>query len=157
VNDILLAEDFGQEHLKGFEAAKEYKRLDDYQKDPGSGLAAQDGWIEASVPISVPCDSFPFKRKQMPLFLTSKAFFIENHWKLSGLPSPNQQPNNSIPHPFWNFGNLHQMRHQSASILKFIIPMHSLKSTPVFVRSPAQIVTSKLLSYPLCSGTIQHI
>ena len=28
--------------------------------DPGSGLAAQDGWIEASVPISLPCDGFSF-------------------------------------------------------------------------------------------------
>lgn len=53
VNDILLANDFSQEHLKGFEAGKEYKRLDDYQKDPGSGLAARDGWIEASVPLSL--------------------------------------------------------------------------------------------------------
>jgi hypothetical protein len=61
VNDILLTEDFDREHLKGFNAAKEYKRLDDYQKDPGSGLAAQDGWIEASVPISVPCDGFSFR------------------------------------------------------------------------------------------------
>lgn len=61
VNDILLAEDFNQEHLKGFEAGKEYKRLDDYEKDPGSGLAAQDGWIEASVPISLPCDGFAFQ------------------------------------------------------------------------------------------------
>ena len=60
VNDILLAEDFNQEHLKGFEAGKEYKRLDDYEKDPGSGLAAQDGWIEASVLISLPCDGFAF-------------------------------------------------------------------------------------------------
>jgi hypothetical protein len=61
VTEILLAEDFSQEHLKGFEAGKEYKRLDDYQKDPGPGLAAQDGWIEASVPISLPCDGFSFQ------------------------------------------------------------------------------------------------
>ena len=61
VNDILLAEDFDQEHLKGFEAGKEYKRLDDYENDPGSGLAAQDGWIEASVPISLPCEGFSFQ------------------------------------------------------------------------------------------------
>ena len=60
VNDILLAQDFNQEHLKGFEAGKEYKCLDDYKKDPGSGLAAQDGWIEASVLISLPCDGFAF-------------------------------------------------------------------------------------------------
>ena len=60
VNEILLAEDFSQEHLKGFEAGKEYKHLDDYKKDPGSGLAAQDGWIEASVLISLPCEGFSF-------------------------------------------------------------------------------------------------
>ena len=69
VNDILLSEDFSQEHLKGFEAGKEYKRLDDYQKDPGSGLAAQDGWIEASVPISLPCDGFSFRTEaDAPVF-----------------------------------------------------------------------------------------
>lgn len=61
VNDILLAEDFDQEHLKGFETGKEYKCLDEYEKDPGSGLAARDGWIEASTPISLPCDGFSFK------------------------------------------------------------------------------------------------
>ena len=61
VNDILLAEDFDQEHLKGFEASREYKRLDDYQNDPGSGLAAQDGWIEATVALSLPCDGFSFQ------------------------------------------------------------------------------------------------
>jgi len=64
VHEVLLAPGFSLDDLNGFDAAKEAKRLDDYQPDthesagdshPVSGKV-NDGWIEATVPLSLPCD-----------------------------------------------------------------------------------------------------
>lgn len=76
VNNILIAEDFDQEHLKQFEAAKEYKHLDVYQNGPGSDLAAQDGWIKVTVPISLPCDGYSFQTEaDAPVYNVKGLFY----------------------------------------------------------------------------------
>ena len=69
VHQVLLAPDFSTEDLVGFDAAKEAKRLDDFHPsapEQGSSTSTSatgsgskflgDGWIEASVPISLPGD-----------------------------------------------------------------------------------------------------
>ena len=61
VNGVILPEDFRQEHFFGFKATKELDLMDKYlKKQPekllSSPFSAKDGWIEASVFISVPCD-----------------------------------------------------------------------------------------------------
>ena len=65
VHQVLLAPDFNTNDLLGFDAAKEAKRLDDFHpsapEESSSKSSSQpkslgDGWIEASVPISLPCD-----------------------------------------------------------------------------------------------------
>lgn len=67
VHQVLLAPDFNTNDLTGFDAAKEAKRLDDFKFDPSapdegssrsssSSKQLNDGWIETSVPISLPGD-----------------------------------------------------------------------------------------------------
>ena len=59
VHQVLLAPDFDPNELVGFDAAKEAKRLDDFDPslpEESRSLSKQfnDGWIETSVPISLP-------------------------------------------------------------------------------------------------------
>ena len=69
VHQVLLAPDFNTDDLTGFNAAKEAKRLDDFDpSSPDEGRSGSnswskqseeqlnDGWIETSVPISLPGD-----------------------------------------------------------------------------------------------------
>ncbi|KAF8800330.1 hypothetical protein BYT27DRAFT_7117677 [Phlegmacium glaucopus] len=69
VHQVLLAPDFNTKDLAGFDAAKEAKRLDNFQPSaPAEGTSTgstdtsygpkplNDGWTEVSVPISLPCD-----------------------------------------------------------------------------------------------------
>ena len=65
VHQVLLAPDFNTNYLIGFDAAKEAKRLDDFHPSAPEESTSQstspseslgDGWIEASVPISLPRD-----------------------------------------------------------------------------------------------------
>ncbi|KAG2737750.1 hypothetical protein P692DRAFT_20760998, partial [Suillus brevipes Sb2] len=59
VNEVILAEDFDQAHLKDFRALKENHRLDSYQGDTAdirSSFSASDGWKETSVKIRIPAD-----------------------------------------------------------------------------------------------------
>ena len=65
VHQVLLAPDFNTNDLTGFDAAKEAKRLDNFDpsvpEEASSGSSSRskqlnDGWIETSVPISLPGD-----------------------------------------------------------------------------------------------------
>ena len=61
VHQVLLAPDFNTDELTGFDAAKEAKRLDNFvpsAPEEGSSMSKQlnDGWIETSIPIHLPCD-----------------------------------------------------------------------------------------------------
>ncbi|KAG1800089.1 hypothetical protein EV424DRAFT_1545807 [Suillus variegatus] len=59
VNEVILAEDFDQAHLKEFCALKENHRLDNYQGDTVDirlSFSASDGWKETSVKIRIPAD-----------------------------------------------------------------------------------------------------
>ena len=65
VHQVLLAPDFNTNDLVGFDAAKEAKRLDSFDpsmpEEGSSGSSSgskrmNDGWIETSVPISLPSE-----------------------------------------------------------------------------------------------------
>jgi hypothetical protein len=56
VHDVLLAPDFRLEDLDGFRAKREAERLDTYRDEPESPFTGNDGWIETSVKISLPCE-----------------------------------------------------------------------------------------------------
>jgi hypothetical protein len=59
VNEVILAEDFDKEDLRGFRASKELERLDNYEGDPEdirSSFSTADGWVETSVRIRLPAD-----------------------------------------------------------------------------------------------------
>lgn len=58
VSDVILAEDFDRDHLRGFSAAREAKRLDDRASTPSVGehLTAADGWCHANVSIRLPAE-----------------------------------------------------------------------------------------------------
>ncbi|KAJ3554959.1 hypothetical protein NP233_g12314 [Leucocoprinus birnbaumii] len=53
VQNVLLAPDFDRDHLEGFSAAWEFKRLDDLSMGPE--LLQENGWIPGSVKIRLPC------------------------------------------------------------------------------------------------------
>jgi hypothetical protein len=66
-HQVLLTPDFVANDLIGFDAAKEAKRLDEFQpqttpvEDSSTSINSEtkqlnDSWIETSVPISLPCD-----------------------------------------------------------------------------------------------------
>lgn len=57
VNEVILADDFKAQDLRGFRATREVDRIDEWEEDPGSSFSAQDGWIETSVNISVPAEN----------------------------------------------------------------------------------------------------
>jgi hypothetical protein len=57
VHKVLLAPDFDTKDLAGFDAAKEARRLDDNENPTTPVNTIGDGWIETTVPISVPCDN----------------------------------------------------------------------------------------------------
>jgi hypothetical protein len=54
VNDVILADDFDRVHLKGFSAAWELKRLDEYEQH--TKFPSKDGWKETSVKIRLPAE-----------------------------------------------------------------------------------------------------
>lgn len=54
VHNVLLDADFRCEDLKGFDAEREGKRLDNFNAQSGTILTPNEKWIEASVPISLP-------------------------------------------------------------------------------------------------------
>ncbi|KIJ09951.1 hypothetical protein PAXINDRAFT_86710, partial [Paxillus involutus ATCC 200175] len=59
INEVILAEDFNPVDLKGFRAAKEVGRLDEYGADPEdiqSSFSSGDGWKETKVKIHLPAD-----------------------------------------------------------------------------------------------------
>ena len=65
IHQVLLTPYFNTNNLLGFDAAKEVKWLDDFHPSAPEESSSQsssqpkslgDGWIEASVPISLPCD-----------------------------------------------------------------------------------------------------
>lgn len=66
VYKVLLAPQFDVKDLAGFDAAKEARRLDDYNPSANeedfsaSANPIKDGWIETTVPISVPCDKYSY-------------------------------------------------------------------------------------------------
>jgi len=74
VQGVLLAPGFSLEDLTGFDAAKEAKCLDAYQMaDPllgsGTNRKIDDGWIETTVPLSLPCDRVKHRSEEdAPIF-----------------------------------------------------------------------------------------
>jgi len=54
VNEVILADDFDKADLKGFNAARELKRLDEYREH--TELPSKDGWKETSVNIRLPAE-----------------------------------------------------------------------------------------------------
>jgi hypothetical protein len=61
VNDVILAEDWNREDLRGFRAARENQRLDDWEDDEDSPFTPGTGWIEAEVEIPVPCEKSRYR------------------------------------------------------------------------------------------------
>lgn len=75
VQQVLLAEDFDREDLRSFRAAQELKKLDDHMNRP-SNLLAEDGWIEGSVKIRLPCTRVKVKsEEEAPEFLVEPVYY----------------------------------------------------------------------------------
>lgn len=56
VHEVLCAPDFQPDHLRDFRASWEAERLDKLCDEPDSAFSGDDGWIQMSVKISVPCE-----------------------------------------------------------------------------------------------------
>lgn len=67
VNDVLLPDDFSQDHLTGFGTQKVLKEMDEYG-DTSYILQPEDGWIEASVRIPVPCTGHKQSEADAPIY-----------------------------------------------------------------------------------------
>ena len=62
VNDVILVDDFDKNDLENFSAAREAKRLDEWEDiREDSSFTAKDGWREASVKISVPSQGVKYQ------------------------------------------------------------------------------------------------
>lgn len=61
VNDVLLAEDFNREELRGFNAGQEGRQMDGTQARLESAeFSASDGWHETSLEIPLSCEKVQF-------------------------------------------------------------------------------------------------
>ncbi|KAJ3524831.1 hypothetical protein NM688_g8496 [Phlebia brevispora] len=58
VNEVILADDFNREELRGFSAIREAQRLDDWVDEDSSAsqFPVTDGWHQGTVKIPVPCE-----------------------------------------------------------------------------------------------------
>ncbi|KAL0566509.1 hypothetical protein V5O48_015502 [Marasmius crinis-equi] len=74
VHDVILADDFDREDLRGFRTQKELKRLDDYA-NPRSNLLPKDGWIEASIKIRLPAEEVEQAEEEAPEFTVPEFFY----------------------------------------------------------------------------------
>ncbi|KAJ3963919.1 hypothetical protein EV361DRAFT_120008 [Lentinula raphanica] len=74
VNNVLLPDDFQQEHLRGFSAQKVLKDMDDFG-GPKEFLQPDDGWIESSVRIPVPCSGVKQLEKDAPTYELKGIFY----------------------------------------------------------------------------------
>jgi hypothetical protein len=54
VEDVILQPDFRKEHLEGFRAAREIRRLDENNAKKDATFSATDGWRESSVKLRLP-------------------------------------------------------------------------------------------------------
>lgn len=76
VNDVILADDFQKDHLHGFRASREAKRLDNLEENPYTRFSTEDGWIESQVEIALPADEFPLdSENDAPRFTISGLFY----------------------------------------------------------------------------------
>lgn len=76
VKGVILAPDFNPKDLVGFDAAKVHARMDKF-RDPrtdsdssndSTPFSYDDGWLEGSVDIPLPCDGFEFSEAGAPKF-----------------------------------------------------------------------------------------
>lgn len=56
VHEVLLQEDFDQDHLRDFKCLRETKRLDSCGRDKKTRLPLQKGWRESTVKIHLPAE-----------------------------------------------------------------------------------------------------
>ncbi|KAJ3768980.1 hypothetical protein FB446DRAFT_813657 [Lentinula raphanica] len=74
VENVLLPDDFQQEHLCGFSAQKVLREMDDFG-GPKEFLQPNDGWVEASVKIPVPCSGIKQKESDAPMYELKGIFY----------------------------------------------------------------------------------
>ncbi|THU76981.1 hypothetical protein K435DRAFT_703489 [Dendrothele bispora CBS 962.96] len=74
VDNVLLPDDFSQDHLRGFSTQKTLKDMDDYG-GPNYLLRAEDGWIETSVKIPVPCTGVEQSDADAPMYELKRVFY----------------------------------------------------------------------------------
>jgi hypothetical protein len=69
VKEVICAPDFNSDHFVNFRASREAERLDKFSDEPDSAFPSEDGWIQTSVNISVPCEKVPHKSEsEAPVF-----------------------------------------------------------------------------------------
>lgn len=81
VADVISAPDFNAHDFVGFSAAKEAKRLDEYQSLPvvssnATSFSPSHGWTESNIPILLPCERHNLVHKEKaPTFQVSGLFY----------------------------------------------------------------------------------
>lgn len=74
VKEVILPDDFRQDHLKGFSTQKVLKDVDNFG-GPRYTLQPADGWIEGSVKIPVPCTGVQQSEADAPLYEVKNIYY----------------------------------------------------------------------------------
>lgn len=78
VNEVILADDFNQDDLRGFNATCEAKHLDEFQTsglNSSTVFSAADGWQEATVEITLPCENVKMAEVEGPKFAIQGLYY----------------------------------------------------------------------------------
>ena len=76
--DILLDPQFDMKHLQGFSAEREGKRVDAFAESPldtNALFSPNDGWIETSAALRLPCEGRKLKEELAPCLDVGGVFF----------------------------------------------------------------------------------
>ncbi|THU78624.1 hypothetical protein K435DRAFT_699735 [Dendrothele bispora CBS 962.96] len=74
VDNVIMADDFKKEDLKGFRAKKVARDMDEYL-GPRFSLSADDGWIETSVKIPLPAEGIKRSEADAPTLEVDGIFY----------------------------------------------------------------------------------
>jgi hypothetical protein len=78
VNEVVLADDFNQDNLQDFNATHEAKCLDEFHSSGSNSSAvfsAVDGWQEATVEITLPCENVKIAEEEAPKFTVQGLYY----------------------------------------------------------------------------------
>jgi len=152
VHKVLLAPDFDPKDFNGFDVAREARQLNDDENSSTPATSVKDGWIEMTVPISVPCNNVSHPSEvDAPVFHVKGLMYRKPLEVIkAAFENPSAELNFTFP-PTRNTGKQDPIALLNTFTLNFTIPMPSFWNTKRFAPSRKMDVNSKWSLQPLCS------